>query len=791
MKFSEQWLRQWIDPPIDSDTLCEQITMAGLEVDGVEPACQEFSDVVVAEVKTVEKHPDADRLHVCQVDDGNEELTIVCGAPNVRPGLKTALARVGASLPGMPKLKAAKLKGVLSHGMLCSARELGLGDDHDGIMELPEAEQTGQQLAELVGKGDRIIEISLTPNRGDCLSIRGIAREVAVLNQMPFVDSHADTEPDIASQQQRDVNVAEPVSCPRYCGRIIEAVDTGVQTPLWMVERLRRSGIRSINIVVDITNYVMLELGQPMHAFDNDKLNGAIQVRFPAKNEQVTLLDEEAYELNPDTLVIADDSGPLAMAGIMGGLNSAVGDNTSTLFLESAFFAPEAIIGKARQYGLHTDSSHRFERGVDPQLCIEAIKLATVLILEHCGGQAGPVTAVSDEQQIPENPSITLRKDRIQRLLGLELDDAFISNTLDTLGMQSQFDKNQWVVKAPSHRFDINIEADLIEELVRIHGYNEVQPAAVPASLKIKRPDTSLNSLATLRNTLVNRDYQEIISYSFVAPELNKLLKVKDKGLALANPISPELGEMRQSLWPGLLNTLQYNVKRQQSRVRLFETGLIFSGAENLRQYPVLSGIMYGNKYNKQWDINNTLCDLYDLKQDVQALLKASFAADSLDFRSGEHAMLHPGQTVRVVVGDEDIGIFGQLHPRVKAELGIPNDVYLFEFIINKLSITKPIKYQPISRYPAVARDIAIVLDDSIALAEVLAEIKKSATNLLTNLELFDVYHGEGIEKGKKSLALGLTFQTTSSTLKDEEVEAIMKEVIAGLNDKFGATLRE
>ena len=331
----------------------------------------------------------------------------------------------------------------------------------------------------------------------------------------------------------------------------------------------------------------------------------------------------------------------------------------------------------------------------------------------------------------------------------------------------------------------------MIEELVRIHGYNEVQPAAVPASLKIKRPDTSLNSLATLRNTLVNRDYQEIISYSFVAPELNKLLKVKDKGLALANPISPELGEMRQSLWPGLLNTLQYNVKRQQSRVRLFETGLIFSGAENLRQYPVLSGIMYGNKYNKQWDIKNTLCDLYDLKQDVQALLKASFAADSLDFRSGEHAMLHPGQTVRVVVGDEDIGIFGQLHPRIRAELGIPNDVYLFEFIINKLSITKPIKYQPISRYPAVARDIAIVLDESIALAEVLAEIKKSATNLLTNLELFDVYHGEGIEKGKKSLALGLTFQTTSSTLKDEEVEAIMKEVIAGLNDKFGATLRE
>ena len=790
MKFSEQWLRQWVNPPVDSDTLCEQLTMAGLEVDGVEPACPEFSGVVVAEVKTVEKHPDADRLSICQVDSGKEVLTIVCGAPNVRAGMKTALAKVGARLAGKPALKSAKLKGVLSHGMLCSASELGLGDDHDGIMELSSSEETGQDLNTIIGSDDRIIEISLTPNRGDCLGIRGIAREVAVLNQMQLEEDKVKT-PASKSQQQRTIKLSSADACPRYCGRVIESVDTQVVSPLWLVERLRRSGVRSINIVVDITNYVMLELGQPMHAFDNAKLRGAINVRYPDKSEKLTLLDEQEYELKPGTLVIADDSGPLAMAGIMGGLDSAVGEGTRDIFLESAFFTPGAIIGKARQYGLHTDSSHRFERGVAPDLCKEAIKRATALILQFCGGKPGPVTEVSDKQHIPRNPSIKLRKDRIARVLGLEMSDAFISGVLDKLGMQYKKYKNHWVATAPSHRFDINIEADLIEELVRVHGYNQVEPAFPPARLKMKRPDIALDTLQAIRATLVNRDYQEIISYSFVASELNKLLNYKDKGLGLANPISPELGEMRQSLWPGLLTTLQYNLKRQQPRVRLFETGLVFRGNKDLTQERMLGGLIYGNKYNKQWDIKNSLCDLYDLKMDIQALVKQFHAVDELDYQPAEHGMLHPGQAVCVLAGNKQVGLFGQLHPRIRADLDIPNEVYLFEIAMNNLQTEKPVRYQPISRYPAVARDVAIVIDEEVPLSAVIGEIKKSATNLLTNLELFDVYHGEGIEIGKKSLALGLTFQTTSSTLKDEEVEAIMKNIVAGLNNKFGATLRE
>ena len=790
MKFSEKWLREWIDPPIDTNTLCDQLTMAGLEVDGVEPACPEFTGVVIAEVKSVQKHPDADKLSVCQVDSGEAELTIVCGAPNVREGMKTALAKVGARLPGKPELKAAELKGVLSQGMLCSASELGLGEDHAGIMDLPAGLKRGALLSEIIEADDTIIEISLTPNRGDCLSIKGIAREVSVLNQLELDDGKIKAvKPTI--KHQRDVILQAEEGCARYCGRVIENVNTTVPSPLWLVERLRRSGVRSINIVVDITNYVMLELGQPMHAFDNERLQDAIVVRYPNTKERLTLLDEETYDLNENTLVIADASGPLAMAGIMGGLDSAVNGETRHIFLESAFFAPEAIIGKARQYGLHTDSSHRFERGVDPQLQSIAIERATALILELCGGEPGPVIEAKNEQRLPQNPAVTLRKERITHVLGIELEDTFIEAALDKLGMQYKSNKKQWLVTAPSHRFDINIEVDLIEELVRVYGYNAVVPAVPATNMKLKPADAMGAALEGLRATLVNRDFQEIISYSFVDPELNKLLNEKEKGMLLANPISPELAEMRMSLWPGLLTTLQYNLKRQQSRVRLFETGLTFKGQEDLRQELHISGLVYGNKYNKQWDINNSLCDLYDLKKDIQCLLQA-FAADAaVDFRPGQHAMLHPGQTVEVFLHDELAGILGQLHPRIRAGLDVPNDIYLFEIKLKSLLAGKAVRYQPISRFPAVARDIAVVIDDEVALADVVADIKKSATNLLTNLELFDVYHGEGIEKGKKSLALGLTFQATSSTLKDEEVGAIMENILAGLKNKFGAKLRE
>ncbi|MEM7026932.1 MAG: phenylalanine--tRNA ligase subunit beta [Pseudomonadota bacterium] len=790
MKFSENWLREWVNPDINTDELCAQLTMAGLEVDGVEAASADISDVVVAEVKTVEPHPEADKLTICQVDNGKEELTIVCGAPNVRQGLKTALANVGASLPAMEKLKPANLKGVTSNGMLCSARELGLGEDHDGILELPIDFEVGTDVKVAMDANDQIIEISLTPNRGDCLSIKGIAREVAVLKQLNFKQIEIDAIQSTSSQI-RNVRLEADDACARYCGRVIESIDASVATPLWLKERLRRSGVRDINIIVDITNYVMLELGQPMHAFDQDKLNGDIAIRYATEGEEIQLLDESHQQLQADTLLIADESGPIAMAGIMGGQDSAVLEDSNTIFLESAFFLPEAIIGKARQYGLHTDSSHRFERGVDPQIQTQALERATALIIEYCGGNPGPVTEQRFEAGLPSNPEVILRKKRVTDLLGEELSECFIEEVLDNLEIEHNKNKNQWVTKAPSHRFDIKIEADLIEELIRIHGYNEVKPVAPLSRLSMKQLDQEQNLKERIRSTLVNREYQEIISYSFIDPELNKLLKSKEETMFLANPISPDLAEMRTSLWPGLITTLQYNLKRQQNRIRLFETGLVFQGMKDLKQSTMLAGCIYGNKYKKQWDINNSSCDLYDIKKDVECLLATNFFAKDLDYAKGNHPILHPGQCVSVKYRGHEIALFGQLHPQVGKQINIANSVYLFEIYMENILSQKEIRYQPISRFPLINRDIAVVIDDDIQLKDVLMQIQESATNLLINLELFDVYHGEGIEKGKKSLALGLTFQATSSTLKDEEVEAIMDTVLAGLNNKFGAKLRE
>ena len=790
MKFSENWLREWVNPSINTDQLCEQLTMAGLEVDGIESAAVDITGVVVAEVKSVDAHPDADKLKVCQVNNGKEDLTIVCGAANVRVGLKTALANVGASIPGMTKLKPAKLKGITSNGMLCSAKELGIGEDHTGIMELSNELEVGKDISEALDANDQIIEISLTPNRGDCLSIKGIAREVSVLNQLPLNQTNFQTIEETSSKI-RNVRLDAEDACARYCGRVIENVDATVASPVWLSERLRRSGVRSINIIVDITNYVMLEIGQPMHAFDQNKLQGDISIRYADKDEKVTLLDENDYEVLPDTLVIADESGPIAMAGIMGGQNSAVQKDSNDIFLESAFFLPEAIIGKARQYGLHTDSSHRFERGVDPGIQKQAIERATSLILTHCGGKPGPIKEEISEPNLPINPDVLLRKERITRLLGVSLEDSFIESVFEKLELSYKNKENQWLVKAPSHRFDIKLEVDLIEELVRIHGYNEIKAISPQSRLNMKQLDNKQILRDSCRSTLINRDYQEIISYSFVDPEINKLLKNNEESMLLANPISPDMSEMRVSLWPGILTTLQYNLKRQHSRVRLFETGLVFNGNTNLKQNLMLAGCIYGNRYEKQWSIDNSSSDLYDVKKDIEALLSEFIDEDELIFVVGEHPMLHPGQQVSIKHSEHEIGRFGQLHPQISKQLELAGSTYLFEINMENISNSKVNQYQPISRFPAIKRDIAIVLDDKIELNEVVLELKSLASNLLTNLELFDVYHGEGIEKGKKSLALGLTFQATSSTLKDEEVEAIMDTVLAGLNNKFGATLRE
>jgi phenylalanyl-tRNA synthetase beta chain len=791
MKFSEKWLRQFVNPSVDSETLMHQLTMAGLEVDGHEPACLPFEGLVVAEVKSVSKHPDADKLHICEVDCGEKEnLTIVCGAPNVMEGMRTVLAKVGASLADKPILEAVALKGVTSYGMLCSASEIGLGEDNDGIIELSAYEPIGKSLKELVDIDDNIIEISLTPNRGDCLSLRGIAREVAVFNKIGTTENKINSVKAI-SKASRNIKLTAETACPRYVGRVIENVDVSVQTPLWLSEKLRRSGIRSINIVVDITNFVLLELGQPMHAFDNDYLKGDIEVRYPKEGEQLKLLDESEHKLKPETLVISDDSGPLAMAGLMGGFDSAVTTQSKNIFLESAFFKPEVIIGEARLYGLHTDSSHRFERGVDPQLQKNAIERATELIIQLCGGEAGSITEKISNDNLPKNKEVILRKAQINRILGIELEDQFVTETFSSLEMSCKYKEKQWFVVAPSHRFDINIEVDLIEELARIYSYDAISVAIPNNHLKMSIPNPVHISVKQIREILINRDYQEVITYSFIDPEHNKLLKDKEKTLVLANPIAPELSEMRTSLLPGLLNSLQYNVKRQRERVRIFETGLVFEGDVDLKQESHIGGLIYGNTHEKQWDIKNISTDFYDMKSDVGAIIYSAVEADRIELRKSEFEILHPGQAVDVLIDGNKVGCYGQLHPKIASKFDLNNDVYLFEFNIKSLNRNSVVKYQPISKFPSVKRDISILIDEEIPLAEVMSSVKNNATNALSNLELFDVYQGEGIEKEKKSLALGLTFQVTSSTLRDEEVETIMGNIIDGLYNKFGAKLRQ
>ncbi len=791
MKFSEKWLREFVNPSIDSETLIYQLTMAGLEVDGVTPACPEFDGLFVAEIKSVSKHPDADKLHVCQVDCGEKDLlTIVCGAANVREGMRTVLAKVGATLPGKPELESVSVKGVMSYGMLCSASEIGLGEDSDGIIELSIDEPIGKLLNEIIDIDDNIIEISLTPNRGDCLSISGIAREVAVFNNIDLTTPNIEAV-DVNSKASRNIKLSAVAGCPRYVGRVIEKVDTDVKTPFWLSEKLRRSGIRSINIVVDITNFVMLELGQPMHAFDNDRLKGDIEVRYPKDKEKLKLLDESEHQIKPETLLISDDSGPLAMAGLMGGFNSAVTSKSKNIFLESAFFTPEIIIGEARQYGMHTDSSHRFERGVDPELQKIAIERASRLIIQHCGGQAGPVVEKICEEMLPKNDQVILRKSQINRVLGIDLDEQFVTDTFIKLEMECNYKENQWIVVPPSRRFDIKIEVDLIEELARIYSYDAISVVTPSNHLKMRIPNRDLLSVRHLQEILVNRDYQEVITYSFVDPDVHKLLNTQYNNLVLANPITPELSDMRASLLPGLLNSLQYNVKRQQDRVRLFETGLVFKGCENLKQEYHVGGLIYGNIVEKQWDKEIILCDFYDIKCDIEAILYSMIESERIEFMASKSEMLHPGQAMDVLIDGKETGCFGQLHPEICLNLELSNNVYLFEFKIENLNKNEVVKYQPISRFPSIKRDIAILIDENIHLEEVIHRIKNDASNLLTNLELFDVYQGEGIEKGKKSLALGLTFQATSSTLKDEEVESIMGNIIDGLHNKFGAKLRE
>lgn len=791
MKFSISWLKEWTHHNLSVAELSHTLTMAGLEVDSVEPAASEFSGVKIARVTEVAPHPNANKLRVCQVDSGGESLQIVCGAANVREGMIVPLATVGAKLSDELTIQASELRGESSHGMLCSAKELGLAEQAEGLMPLPTDAQIGRDLRDYLELDDVIMEIDLTPNRGDCLSIAGVARELRAIARSELTPvAISDIEPII--EQTLPIELVASDQAPRYVGRVIRDIDDHAETPLWMVERLRRSGIRSLGAVVDITNYVMLELGQPMHAFDLDKISGGIRVRYAERGESLTLLDGKQVELTPDTLVIADHVRPLAMAGVMGGAESAVGESTRNLFFESAFFSPLAIAGKARAYGLHTDSSHRFERGVDFELQRRAVERATALLIEICGGRPGPVTDVVKRSSLPQREAIDLRRQRLDLLLGFELKDEEVIDILTRLSMEVTPIQEGWQVVPPSFRFDIAIEVDLIEELGRVYGYNRLPNTYPPQQLVGKaRPEDRL-TLDDLRQLLVARGYHEAITYSFVDPDLQRQLHPDASTLALANPISSELAEMRCSLWPGLLRALQHNINRQQARVRLFESGLKFVDVEGaLQQTPTLALLASGSVEPDQWGSSAREVDFFDLKGDLEALLEATGRRARFSFDAEVNPALHDGRSARILADGEPVGWIGALHPRLESTLDLDHGVVLLEIELAALTERQLPRFAPLSRFPSLRRDLAFVVPDEVPAEKVIELASQAAPDLIESVLLFDVYRGKGVAEGTKSLALGLILQEFSRTLTDLEVQQVVDRVVALLSREVNAGLRE
>lgn len=793
MKFSEQWLRGWVNPQVSRDELVARLSMAGLEVDSVTPAAGQFSGIVVGEILATEQHPDADKLRVCQVSNGQETFQVVCGAPNARPGIKIPFAMIGAELPGDFKIKKAKLRGVESFGMLCSAAELQISEENDGLLELAADAPVGEDIRQYLNLDDASIEIGLTPNRGDCLSVAGLARDVSALYDVPV------TRPVVpavapAHDEVRPVDVSAPAACPRYLGRVIRNVDLSKPTPLWMVERLRRSDVRSIDAAVDITNYVMLELGQPMHAFDLAEINGGIRVRMAEEGEKLVLLDGQEVALRSDTLVIADHTRALAIAGVMGGEHSGVNtEKTRDLFLESAFFEPVSVAGKARSYGLHTDASHRYERGVDSQLAREAMERATALVLEIVGGEAGPIVEAVSEQHLPKVAPVTLRAERVSQMLGMDMAPAQIEQLLNALELKTSTNEaGVWTVEIPSHRFDISLEVDLIEELARLYGYNNLPVRYPQARLAPKARSESRGELPVLRRLLVARGYQEAITYSFIDPKLFELFTPGVEPLMLANPISSDMAAMRASLWPGLVKALQHNLNRQQDRVRLFESGLRFVGQlGDLKQQPMIAGVITGSRLPEGWANGRDSVDFFDMKADVEALLGYSGALADFSFSAGKHPALHPGQTARIERDGKEVGYLGAIHPELAKTLGLERPVFVFELVLGEVVEGRLPKFSELSKFPETRRDLALIAGRDVASSAVLEVIRDNAGEWLTDLRLFDVYQGKGIDPDRKSLAVGLTWQHPSRTLNDDEVNTTLQNILTSLEQRLNTTLRK
>jgi phenylalanyl-tRNA synthetase beta chain len=791
MQISEAWLRARVNPAITTNELVEQLTMAGLEVDSVNPVAAEFSNIVVGEILTIEKHPNADKLNVCTVAVGKDQpLQIVCGANNVRVGLKIPTALIGAVLPGNFNIKKSKLRGVFSFGMLCSETELGLADSADGLMVLAIDAPIGIDIRAYLSLNDTIIELDLTPNRADCLSVEGIAREVSVLNEITFepIDFKTAT---VKDQEIVAIKLDAAESCPRYLGRLIKGINPKAPTPLWMQARLRCAGLRSLGGVIDVTNYVLLELGQPLHAFDAVKLTGAISVRYAHEQEALTLLNEQTIVLETDSLVIADQRQALALAGIMGGRETAVSETTTDIFLECAFFTPTVIAGKARKYGLHTDSSHRFERGVDPFLQQKAIERATQLIVKLAGGNVGAINEVVSQKYLPTRSAVRLRKSRITKILGIEMADAKVVSLFERLGMIVKEQGNQWMITPPSARFDIAIEADLIEEIARIYGYNHLPKRHLLIRAELADAPEGLLPLEQLQDLLVVKGYQEAITYSFVDEAMQQLIAPDDAVIKLQNPISSELSVMRSTLWGGLLATAVYNTHRQQTRVRLFETGLVFvKQAGETLQTKKLAGLALGAVRAEQWGEKIRKIDFFDLKADVESL--CSLSGLFINYTAEQHTALQPGQTAKLTTIDGlFIGWIGLLHPLLEKKLGFETSVFLFELELTTLLNKRIPSFTPLSRFPSVRRDMAIVVNETVCAKQIIQCISDCQQAAIYDIQLFDIYQGQGVEIGYKSVALSLYLQDCSQTLAETEIDAIFSTVLTTLTEKIGAKLRE
>jgi phenylalanyl-tRNA synthetase beta chain len=791
MLFSENWLRELVNPELSRDELIEQLTMAGLEVDGFSLAANDFNSVVVGQVVSIEKHSDADKLSVCQVKVSEQDspLQIVCGASNVRAGLKVPVAMIGAKLAKDFKIKKSKLRGVESNGMLCAAEELGLAESSSGLMELSEDAPLGEDIRNYLKLDDTIIEVDLTPNRGDCLSIKGLAREVGALNNCS-VKSIQISSVKVTSDQVKQVELLADGACPRYVGRVIKGINPNANTPMWMQEKLRRGGVRSIDPVVDVTNYVLLELGQPMHAFDLDKLDGDIQVRMAKTGEKLTLLNNQEIELRDDSLVIADSKNALALAGIMGGLESSVTNDSNNIFLESAFFAQLAIAGKARSYGLHTDSSHRFERGVDFEIQEQAIERASELLLEIVGGEAGPIVHVKSDQALPEVKSVVLRKSRITKILGVEIKQEKVEAILKGLGFSVRFENEQWLVEVPSYRFDINIEADLIEEVSRIFGYNNLPVAALNFSQTLAaKTETVLEKSAVLKH-LVSLAYQESICYSFIDEKSQKLFDPNAEIIALANPISAELAVMRSTLFPGLVKAALFNQNRQQQAMKLFEHGLVFKKINGeLVQQKMLAGLVSANAMPNAWDGSHRLLDFYDVKADIESLLKAQ--GHTYRFEACEHHALHPGQSAKIIKDDQTLGYMGALHPQISKAMDLDIDVFVFELDLDLLLQNAIPKFTAISKFPGTSRDLALIVGKKVTAQAVLDTVYQQKSDILKNIHIFDLYEGDNIGLEKKSLAINIFFQHAERTLEELEVTDFVDKIVKKLEQSFDAKLRD